>query len=80
MEKGERLVIRLKQSLSEETIESLNKEFQDILVSGSIEQCEAFSEEENEPRIAHLPRLSLLFNRRSFGRLRQLVNEINRSH
>ena len=77
VERGERLVIRLKQSLPGETIESLNTEFQDILVSGSIEQREAFPEEDNEPRIADLPRLSLLFNRRNFGRLRQLVDRIN---
>ena len=77
VERGERLVIRLKQSLPGEMIESLNTEFQDILVSGSIEQREAFPEEDNEPRIADLPRLSLLFNRRNFGRLRQLVDRIN---
>lgn len=77
VERGARLVIRLKQSLSEETIESLNTEFQDIIVSGAIEQCEAFPEEEDDTRITDLPRLSLLFNRRNFGRLRELVNRIN---
>jgi hypothetical protein len=79
VERGERLAIRLKQSLSGEMMENLNREFQDIIVSGSIEQREAFPEEENEPQISDLPRLSLLFNRRNFGRLRELVNEINRS-
>ncbi|MEE8348198.1 MAG: TIGR00730 family Rossman fold protein [Acidobacteriota bacterium] len=79
VERGERLVLRLKQSISGETIERLNSEFQDILVSGSIEQREAFPEEENEPQIADLSRLTLLFNRRDFGRLRQLINEINRA-
>jgi len=77
VERGARLVIRLKQSLSEETIESLNTEFQDIIVSGAIEQGEAFPEEGNDTRITDLPRLSLLFNRRNFGRLRELVNRIN---
>lgn len=77
VERGARLVIRLKQSLSGETIESLNTEFQDIIVSGAIEQCEAFPEEGNDTRITDLPRLSLLFNRRNFGRLRELVNRIN---
>ena len=79
VEKGERLVIRLKQSLSPETIESLNAEFQDILVGGSIEQREAFPEEDSDSEIADLPRLTLLFNRRNFGRLRQLVNRVNDS-
>jgi hypothetical protein len=79
VEKGERLVIRMKQALSPETLESLNAEFQDILVSGSIEQREAFPEEESGSEIADLPRLTLLFNRRNFGRLRQLVNRVNDS-
>ena len=73
VEKGERLAIRLKHSLSGEMMESLNTEFHDILVSGSIEQREAFPEEDSEPDIADLPRLSLMFNRR----LRELINRIN---
>ncbi len=77
VEKGERLAIRLKHSLSGEMMESLNTEFHDILVSGSIEQREAFSEEDSEPEIADLPRLSLMFNRRNLGRLRELINRIN---
>ena len=77
VEKGERLAIRLKHSLSGEIMESLNTEFHDILVSGSIEQREAFSEEDSEPEIADLPRLSLMFNRRNLGRLRELINRIN---
>jgi hypothetical protein len=77
VEKGERLAIRLKHSLSGEMMESLNTEFHDILVSGSIEQREAFPEEDSEPDIADLPRLSLMFNRRNLGRLRELINRIN---
>ncbi len=77
VEKGERLAIRLKHSLSGEIMESLNTEFHDILVSGLIEQREAFSEEDSEPEIADLPRLSLMFNRRNLGRLRELINRIN---
>ena len=77
VEKGERLAIRLKHSLSGEMMENLNTEFQDILVSGSIEQREAFPEEDTESDIADLPRLSLMFNRRNLGRLRELINRIN---
>ena len=55
----------------------MNTEFADILVSGAIEQRDALPEESNEPELNELPRLSLHFNRRSIGRLRQLINRIN---
>jgi hypothetical protein len=34
--------------------------------------------EQDEPELAHLPRLVLDFNRKDFGRLRNLIDEINR--
>jgi hypothetical protein len=34
-------------------------------------------DEINEPELAHLPRLVVDFNKRDFGRLRQLVDAIN---
>jgi hypothetical protein len=39
--------------------------------------CATLPEEINEPEIAHLPRLCLQFNRRNYGRLRQLIDRIN---
>ena len=71
------LVLRLKKSLSEASIKTLNEEFQDIVVEGSIESCGPFPEEEDEPKLMEIPRLSLSFNRRNFGRLRQLIDCIN---
>jgi hypothetical protein len=34
--------------------------------------------EQEEPELAHLPRLVIDFNRKDFGRLRNLVDAINR--
>ena len=34
--------------------------------------------ERDEPDLAHLPRLSLQFNRRNLGRLREMIDQINR--
>jgi hypothetical protein len=39
---------------------------------------DALAEERDEPELARLPRLVFEFNRRSFGRLRQLIDLINR--
>jgi len=45
--------------------------------SGLLRSCIALPQEINEPEIAHLPRLCVAFNRKDFGRLRQLINFIN---
>ena len=74
---GRKLVVRLKHSLSEASIKSLNEEFLDIVVEGSIEACDAYREERDEPDLLELPRLSVSFNRRNFGRLRQLIDRMN---
>ncbi len=76
---GRKLVLRLNQSLSEASIKSLNEEFQDIILEGSIETCDPYREEQDEPDLLELPRLSVSFNRRNFGRLRQFIDRINES-
>lgn len=74
---GDRLVLRLQQRLPEEVVERFNQEFSDILVSGRIEQTGPLPQEADDPHLAHLARLVLHFNRRDFGRLRLMINEIN---
>ncbi len=71
------LVLRLREALPPERIETLNRDFADILGSGRIEPAEAFPEEEDEPELASLPRIAFPFNQLNFGRLRQLIDEIN---
>jgi len=53
------------------------EEFQDIVLEGSIEACDPYQKEGDEPDLLELPRLSLSFNRRNFGQLRQLIDRIN---
>jgi hypothetical protein len=74
---GQKLVLRLNQSLSEASIKSLNEEFQDIVLGGLVEACDPYQEERDQPDLLELPRLSLSFNRRNFGRLRQFIDRIN---
>ncbi len=71
------LLIRLSEKLSEDHLERLNQDFAGILSSGQIEQTGPMAQEANEPEVAHLPRIKLHFNRRNFGRLRQLIDAIN---
>ncbi|MCY2982715.1 MAG: LOG family protein [Planctomycetota bacterium] len=71
------LVIRMNRKVSDAKLAKINEDFKDIVVSGTIEQREALPEESNEPELNDLPRLYLHFNRRSIGRLRQLINVIN---
>jgi uncharacterized protein (TIGR00730 family) len=73
---GDRLVLRLKGELSDETIATLNAEFSDILVSGTIEKTAALPEEAGDDT-ERLPRLILHFNRSNYGRLHQLIRLIN---
>ena len=72
-------VMRLKLKLSQETVEQLNQDFSDIITTGKIIQGIAFPEEQKEPELLDLPRLSFYFNQKSLGRLHQLIATINNS-
>jgi uncharacterized protein (TIGR00730 family) len=73
------LLLRLQHKLSDAMMERLRDEFADILVAGTFEQTEALPEEANDTHIATLPRLRFRFDRRSLGRLRQMIDAINQS-
>jgi uncharacterized protein (TIGR00730 family) len=75
---GRNLVMRLNNPLDEKLVGRLNREFRDILVGAEAVQTRALAEEEDEPEIDHLPRLVLPFDRTHFGRLRQLIDRVNR--
>jgi uncharacterized protein (TIGR00730 family) len=72
------LVMRLKDPLSEDQLELLKSEFDDLLDEGGFTQCEWLPVESDEPAFQTLPRLVFRYNRRSAGRLRQLIDRINR--
>jgi hypothetical protein len=75
---GNRLVIRLHHAPTAEAIRRLEEEFRDILTAGGLSMSPALPEEAEESALADLPRLTLSFNRRNFGRLRQLIDALNR--
>jgi len=74
---GERFIIRLEHPVTDEMLDKLNTDFKDILIKGSIERSPVLPEESHEAELMHLPRLSLFFNRKNFGRLRQLIDAVN---
>jgi hypothetical protein len=74
----DRLVIRLRQPLSPEFLGRINAQYADLLAGDQFRLSGPLPAEKDEPELAHLPRLVFRFNRSSFGRLRQLIDEINR--
>ena len=70
-------VIRLQRPLPVDAVAALGREFADITEAGTIEPCNPFPVERDEPSALHLPRLAFRFDRRNFGRLRMLIDAIN---
>jgi uncharacterized protein (TIGR00730 family) len=73
----DRLVLRLIHPPTDDQVAALNDEFGDILASGSIERIDATEAEIASNDHPELPRLRLHFDRRSLGRLRQMIDTIN---
>jgi hypothetical protein len=77
---NEQLVIRLSTALDETKVNQLQNAYADLLVpGGGMRLAGPLEEERNEPALARLQRLVVDFNKRDFGRLRQLVDAINDS-
>jgi len=72
------LVLRLNRPLDERLLDEINTQFADILTGGRFTQSGPLPEEKDEPDLAELPRLIFPFNRRALGRLRQLIDYLNR--
>ncbi|MCE9607580.1 MAG: TIGR00730 family Rossman fold protein [Planctomycetia bacterium] len=74
----ERLVFRLQHAPSPEQLAEINTKFADIITGGTFELLlEPLPEERDEVDLLKLPRLMFRFNRRSLGRLRQLIDFLN---
>jgi len=73
------LVIRLSHLPTAELIETLNRDFRDILTGGEVRQTAPLPEEADDPETLSLSRLLVPFNRKDFGRLRQMIDVINTS-
>jgi uncharacterized protein (TIGR00730 family) len=74
------LAIRMQRRPSEALLENLNTNFADILIAGRFQVGDALPEEQDDPELAELPRLIFHFDRHSYGRLRQLIDCLNRDN
>lgn len=75
---ADQLVLRLNQPLPPATVEMLNDKYSPIVVSGRIEAfLGPIDGEENE--FPDKARLALHFNRKSFGALRLMINDISKA-
>lgn len=72
------LVLRLHKRLSDALVAKIGAEYRDILAGGTFEQTAALPAEAGDAHLAELPRLRFRFDRRSLGRLRMLIDTINR--
>lgn len=72
------LVLRLQKWLSDELLARIRRDFADIVRQGTFEQTTALPAEATDPHLASLPRLCFRFDRQRLGRLRQLIDTINR--
>jgi len=73
----DRLVLRLLKAPTDSLLQQIQEDFGDLLTEGDFQVCKALDQEQDQPDLAHLPRLAFRFNRRSLGRLRQLIDTIN---
>lgn len=72
------LVLRLQKPIGDALFARISGEFSDIASGGRFRRGRAHRDEANEPHLASLARLYVPFDRKSFGRLRQLIDLINR--
>jgi uncharacterized protein (TIGR00730 family) len=71
------LVLRLKNVPSPSALESLSDDFGDIILGEKFKVIEPTPEEKEDNDHLELPRIAFGFDRRQYGRLRQLLDVIN---
>src|SRR5438034_10773421 len=72
------LVIRLNHAPSRSAIDGLNEDFADIIVGPEIRRIDPTPDELQDDDTVEMPRIGFGFNRRDYGRLRQLIDGLDR--
>ena len=70
-------IIRLKTAPPESALAALNEDFADILLEGKIAAIPPTPEETEHQDELELARIAFVFNRRDYGRLRQMIDVLN---
>jgi uncharacterized protein (TIGR00730 family) len=76
---GDLLVMRIKRPLDADEIAEVNDRFADLCLTGRIETVNPTRAEVQGDDRLHLARIALRFNPRKQGRLRQLIDHLNRT-
>lgn len=71
------LILRLHKAPDEETLAQLNEDFSDIVAGRPLEVVGPTDAELADDDVPHLERVAFKFDRRGFGRLRQLIDRLN---
>ncbi len=74
---GGRLILRVRETPTDADLASLNEDYADIVAEGRIERAEPTQTEIDDDDALHCERVSFVFDRRHFGRLRQLIDRLN---
>ncbi|GMU77757.1 MAG: hypothetical protein AMXMBFR46_05550 [Acidimicrobiia bacterium] len=74
---GGQLVLRLRTAPDDEALDAINAEFVDLLSKGRIERTPPLPAEVADGDALDLERLRVPFDRRSWARLRQLIDRLN---
>jgi len=70
-------VIRLRHAPSDSALEAMNEDFADINTGVPIKRIEPTPEEMEDSEHVDLPRIAFNFNRKDYGRLRQMIDVLN---
>ncbi|MEI8043188.1 MAG: LOG family protein, partial [Verrucomicrobiota bacterium] len=73
----ELFVIRLKHAPSDSALAAMNEDFGDINTGPPIKRIKVTAEEVADDDQVDLPRIAFNFNRKDYGRLRQLIDVLN---
>jgi len=71
------LVIRLKYAPSQSAVDALNEDFADIITGDKLHITPPLKDEVEDNDMVELPRIAFGFDRRQYGRLRQLIDVLN---
>src|SRR5258708_17049582 len=70
-------IIRLNHAPSDSAVKAMNEDFSDIIVGSEIKPVDPTPEELADDYSVEMPRISFGFNRRDYGRFRQLIDVLN---
>lgn len=74
---GDQLVIRLQHQPSDTALAALNEDFADIITGDPVRVVPPTPEEREDEDFVELPRIAFGFDRKSYGRLREMIDRLN---